>query len=42
MPTAIVDVTTGNLVFNFHPIPGKPFAAITNLNESDSDYFEQV
>jgi hypothetical protein len=34
--------TAGNLVFNFHPLPTKPYTAISNLNETDSDYFEQV
>jgi len=38
----IIDMTTGDLVFNFHPISTTPYAAITNLNETDTDYFEQV
>jgi hypothetical protein len=38
----ITDPATGNLVFNFHPLSTSPHAAITNLNETDSDYFEQV
>lgn len=36
----ITDMATGDLVFNFHPISTTPYAAITNLNETDSDYFE--
>lgn len=38
----IVDIPTGNLVFNFHPKAGKPYAAITNLAESDPLYFASV
>lgn len=34
--------TAGNLVFNFHPLSTTPYTAITNLNETDSDYFEGV
>lgn len=38
----ITDSATGNLVFNFHPLSTTPYAAITNLTETDSDYFESV
>jgi hypothetical protein len=38
----ITDMTTGDVVFNFHPISTTPYAPIINLDETDSDYFEQV
>jgi hypothetical protein len=38
----ITDMTTGDLVFNFHPLPTKPYAPIINLDETDSTYFESV
>ena len=38
----ITDMTTGDLVFNFHPLSTTPYTAITNLNETDSDYFESA
>jgi len=42
--TIVLPITdaAGNLVFNFHPLSTTPYTAITNLNETDSDYFEQV
>jgi hypothetical protein len=42
--TILLPITdaAGNLVFNFHPLSTTPYSAITNLNETDSDYFEQV
>ena len=38
----IVDMTTGNLVFNFHPIPGKPYPPVINLDETDNTFFGSV
>ena len=42
--TILLPITdaAGNLVFNFHPLSTTPYAAITNLNETDNDYFEEV
>jgi hypothetical protein len=42
--TILLPITdaAGNLVFNFHPLSTTPYTAVTNLNETDSDYFEQV
>lgn len=42
--TILLPITdaAGDLVFNFHPLSTTPYTAITNLNETDSDYFEQV
>jgi hypothetical protein len=42
--TILLPITdaTGNLVFNFHPLSTTPYAAVSNLSETDSDYFEQV
>ena len=42
--TIILPITdaSGNLVYNFHPLSTTPYTAIINLNETDSDYFEQV
>jgi hypothetical protein len=38
----ITDMMTGNLMFNFYPLPTKPYTAVINLNETDRDYFESV
>jgi hypothetical protein len=38
----IVDMASGNLVFNFHPKAGKPYAPITQLAETDPLYFASV
>lgn len=38
----IVDMVTGLLVFNFHPLAGKPYVAINNLAESDPLYFASM
>jgi hypothetical protein len=42
--TVVLPITdaAGNLVFNFHPISTTPYVPVTNLSETDSDYFEQV
>jgi hypothetical protein len=42
--TIVLPITdaAGNLVFNFHPLSTTPYTAIDNLNETDSDFFEQV
>jgi hypothetical protein len=36
----ITDTTTGDLVFNFHPLSTTAYTPISNLSETDSDYFE--
>ena len=38
----ITEVTSGNVVFNYHPLPTTSHAAITNLTETDTDFFESV
>jgi len=42
--TVLLPITdaAGDLVFNFHPLSTTPYAPVTNLSETDSDYFEQV
>ena len=42
--TILLPITdaAGDLVFNFHPLSTTPYVPITNLNETDSDFFEQV
>jgi hypothetical protein len=38
----ITDVTTGNLIFNYHPLASTGHSPIVNLVETDTDFFETV